>query len=220
MKTNKTADGITIYRLICFFILGGIAGNLLETGVFWIKEGHYVCRQGVLYLPFSTIYAFGAVIAILFLNRIRRKNPLLIIVISGVLGAFFETLSSIMQQKIFGTISWDYSTSPINFQGRTSLEMALLWGLSGFVLIRFIYPFGCRLLDQIPRKIGTGIAVCLFCLILGDLMLSGAALYRQKERRQHLEPANRFEEFLDQTYPDSYLCRIYTSMKVVGTRQD
>ena len=46
---------------------------------------------------------------------------------------------------LFGTVSWDYSGTPFNIDGRTNLMFALIWGTLGLIWIKEIYPAMSRM---------------------------------------------------------------------------
>ncbi len=125
------ASGLNVYKLIWIFTIGSVLGYLLETAWFFLQSGHYICRQGVVFGPISEIYGFGAVLLTLALYRIRNKNAIWIFLFSGILGASFEYFCSFFQEKLCGTISWDYSDQPFNLHGRTSLAFVVVWGFWG-----------------------------------------------------------------------------------------
>ena len=46
-----------------------------------------------------------------------------------------------------------------------------------------------------------------------DISISALAASRQQARRQNIPPQNNLDVFLDSTYPDEYLNRIYNNKK-------
>ena len=55
-----------------------------------------------------------------------------------LLGGITEYLCSYIQEKAFGTISWDYSYLLFNINGRTSLLHCTYWGIAGILYITYI----------------------------------------------------------------------------------
>ena len=64
------------------------------------------------------------------------------------MGGVTEYLCSFIQEKAFGTISWDYSHLLFNINGRTSLLHCTYWGIAGILYVTYIDP----LLEKIKQK--------------------------------------------------------------------
>ena len=95
-----------------YTIIGSILGFILETIVAFVQNGHYVTRQGLLFGPFIQVYGFGLVIYYLIVPHAKTNTQ--IFFTSFVLGGVVEyLLPHIIQEKYFGTVSWDYSNLPI-----------------------------------------------------------------------------------------------------------
>lgn len=100
-------------------------------------DGNFQVRVGLVYGPFIPVYGGGACFLTVVLYKLYKLNDTLIYVISAVVGASFEYFCSWFQETVFGTVSWDYSDTPLNFNGRTNLMYALIWGfwdLYGYAL--------------------------------------------------------------------------------------
>ena len=119
MNKDKIREELTI--LFWIFIIGSIAGFIFEITVVFFQKGYFELRQGLIYGPFIPVYGIGAMLYYVVLNKIKLKNKLQIFLITMLLGGLTEYLCSFTQEKLFGTISWDYSYLPFNINGRTSL---------------------------------------------------------------------------------------------------
>lgn len=197
---------------ICFtgfwlFLIGSIFGYVFEGTLELIKHGVWVSRPGLIYGPISQVYGIGFVVICAALYRI--KKPIHLFLIGTVLGGAIEYLLSLMQEYIFGTISWDYSNYFLNIYGRTSLFHALMWGLIAFLFMYFLYPILIHICKKLQTKLGYIITIILVILIGIDIFLSVAAAIRQDERKRKIPPSNSFEQFIDQHYPDERMNAIY-----------
>jgi len=209
------AYALSVYKLIWLFMIGSFAGYLLETGWYYMIRGHFVNRQGLVIGPLSPIYGVAAVGITILLYRIRHINALHIVFFAGLSGGIFEYVCSILQEKVLGTRSWDYTYTPFNINGRTCLKFMLIWGILGMIFIRNTYPFLSRYIEKIPEKLGKIFAILIVVFMLFDCTLSLGASLRQKERRDGIPATNVIESFLDSYYTDQKLSEIYTEIKIV-----
>lgn len=131
------------FVLIIFwvFIIGSMIGYGVETIVAIIQNGHFASRQGLLYGPLIPVYGVGLVAYYLVISKIKDKGNLKIFIITMVLGGIVEYLFSFFQEKLFGTVSWDYSNLWFNINVRTSLLHCLYWGTGGVLFVKYVYPF-------------------------------------------------------------------------------
>lgn len=200
-----------LMKIFWIFIIGSVIGYVLELIVGILQNGHYVSRQGLLFGPFIQVYGLGLVTYYLVISRTKNMNNVKIFILSMVLGGVIEYLFSYFQEKLFGTISWDYSNLPFNLNGRTSLLHCLYWGTGGVLFVKFILPYIDRL-DKFYKYKTYKLATALFVLfICFDITISGLAGARYLERRKNLEAKNDIDVFFDVYYPDSKLKEIYSN---------
>ena len=76
--------------------------------------------------PFAPVYGIGTLAFYLILPKFKKMWQ--VFLVSGVLGGVTEYLCSYFQEKLFGTISWDYSNQLLNFNGRTSILYCIVLG--------------------------------------------------------------------------------------------
>ena len=213
MKEKNVKKELTI--LFWVFIIGSIAGFIFEVTVVFFQKGHFELRQGLIYGPFIPVYGIGAMCYYIVLSKIKIKNKVQIFLITMILGGITEYLCSFIQEKAFGTISWDYSYLPFNINGRTSLLHCIYWGIGGVLYITYIEPLLNKMIDKTNMKAFDLITIILSIFIVFDISISWMAADRQTERKNNIEPENRLDIFLDKNYPDEYMNRIFNNKKDV-----
>lgn len=213
MKEKNVKKELTI--LFWVFIIGSIAGFIFEVTVVFFQKGHFELRQGLIYGPFIPVYGIGAMCYYIVLSKIKIKNKVQIFLITMILGGITEYLCSFIQEKAFGTISWDYSYLPFNINGRTSLLHCIYWGIGGVLYITYIEPFLNKIIDKTNMKVFDLITIILSIFIVFDISISWMAADRQTERKNNIEPQNQLDLFLDKNYPDEYMNRIFNNKKDV-----
>lgn len=214
MKEKNVKKELTI--LFWVFIIGSIAGFIFEVIVVFFQKGHFELRQGLIYGPFIPVYGIGAMCYYIVLSKIKIKNKVRIFLITMILGGITEYLCSFIQEKAFGTISWDYSYLPFNINGRTSLLHCVYWGIGGVLYITYIEPLLNKMIDKTNMKAFDLITIILSIFIIFDISISWMAADRQTERKNNIEPENRLDIFLDKNYPDEYMNRIFNNKKDVS----
>ena len=71
-KKTLTINGISIWRILAYFIIYSVAGYIIETVYGMITKGVWESRQSFLYGPFCGIYGLGAVVMII---QVRLPAP-------------------------------------------------------------------------------------------------------------------------------------------------
>lgn len=211
------AFGLNFNKLFWLFVIGSFFGTLIETVWAFVEWGHFEFRVGLVYGPFIPIYGGGAVIITLCLYKLYKAKDIIIYIASAFIGAGFEYFCSYFQEMIFGTVSWDYSDTPFNIDGRTNLMFALIWGFLGLLWVRYLYPSCSKLIEKIPKKIGNLVTIALVIFMAFDGFMTCAALQREDERSKGIPATNVFAEYLDEHLDDDYLQMIFPHMTNVET---
>lgn len=213
--SKSFASGINFYKLTWIFLIGSIVGYLVEMIWCFSQKGYFESRQGVIYGPFSPIYGYGGILLTLFLYKMRNKNGALLFAISAALGAVFEYVCSLVQEVLLGTISWDYSKSPLNFGGRTNLKYAVFWGVLGLIFIKFAFPLLNSFIEKVPNEFGIWATKIFVVFMVLNIVISAFAIKRQTDRKLGVPATNSIAVFLDEHYPDDFLKVIFPNMKMV-----
>lgn len=209
-KKNLAKELIIIFWI---FIIGSILGYIFEMTIVLFQKGHFESRQGLIYGPLTPVYGIGGVIYYLILSNIKTKNKVTIFFITMILGGVTEYICSLVQEKMFGTISWDYSYLPFNLNGRTSLLHCTYWGIAGVLYSIYIEP----LIEKIKEKTDTAslktVTIALSIFIVFDTYISIVALDRKIERENEIVPEGRHDAILDKYYPDEFIDMIFANMR-------
>ena len=206
------AEGINSYKLIWIFAIGCFLGYVVEMIWCYIKNGYFESRKGLVYGMFSPVYGLGAVILTIILIPVSYKSTIELFFISFVIGTVFEYICSYVQEKVFGTISWDYSDTPLNIGGRTNAIYGVFWGVLGVVFVSNVYPTFSRGIEAIPNNIGVPLTYLVAAFFILNVMISALAVWRREKRKKGFVATNILLKFLDKHYTDERLSEIYANM--------
>ncbi len=211
VEKKKVLEELII--LFWLFILGSVIGYIYEMIVVLVQKGYFESRQGLIYGPFTPVYGIGMIVYYLILNVIKTENKVKIFLITMLLGGITEYVCSFVQEKAFGTISWDYSYLRFNLNGRTSLLHCTYWGIAGILYEILIMPQIQNWRQFVGNKILKVMTSFVVVFMIFNITISCVAAERQTRRRKNIQPENKFDMFLDEHYPDEYMNRIFANKK-------
>lgn len=198
-------------KLFWIFVIGSIFGFLAEMMYALVYTRTIEIRQGLIYGPFIQIYGIGAMAYYILISYVKEPKKAFF---SGMLmGGALEYFCSFFQEIFFGTISWDYSNLFMNLNGRTSLLYCVYWGMIAVIFLKIVYPMLNKIEPLIYKKGVKIVTVFLMIFMTFDIVISCMAGNRQKERHRNIPPSGMVDEFLDKTYPDELLDKIYNNKK-------
>ncbi len=201
------ARGICFKKIFLLFMIGCLIGCFMEMINHFLHYGNVVSRSGLIYGPLNPVYGFGIILFVLCLSKVEK--PVHIFILGMFLGGGFEYLCSLFQEKVFGTVSWDYSHQMFNIGGRTSLKYMIIWGFMALLVMKVIYPFLSNLIERVPVNFGNVLTMFLTLFMIFNVCISVMACLRQSERSLGLKASNGMEVFLDKHYPDERLNEIF-----------
>ncbi|MBO5479054.1 MAG: putative ABC transporter permease [Clostridia bacterium] len=178
-KKKFTIAGISIWRLLAYFIIYSVVGFIIETLFGFVTKGVIESRKSFLYGPFCAIYGVGAVIMIPLLQRFKKNNYTLFF--GGfVIGSIVEYVISLIGEMIFHIKWWDYSEMAFNIQGRICIAFSFFWGILAIYLMSHFNPKIDKLIDKIKEKISPKVlkTVCIILILFMfiDFLITSFAL--------------------------------------------
>ena len=223
---DETGEGyikLNYFNLFWVFFVCSVLGLILEE--VWhmvvVDPGVYQDRAGMLFGPFSPIYGFGAVLMTMALNRFYKKNPLIIFLVSALIGGAFEVFVGWFMQTSFGVVSWSYShirlfgmPDPIAVLtgGRTCTPFACMWGLGGLIWIKVLLPRLLKPINMIPWKRRYSATVILTAVMLIDGVMTLQSLDYWYQRVNGTVRNIPVAQFYDKHFDNEYMENRFQSM--------
>ncbi len=160
-----------LVTLFCWFIIYSYIGWLYESIYCSLDAGRFVNR-GFLYGPFCPIYGSCIVFMILLFSE-RCKSVRSLFLSCALFASALEYVVSLSMEHLFGRRWWDYSNRLLNINGRICIGAALVFGVSGVLVIRYLHPNLVNYMHQNFREstVKKG-AQLMLTVFLFDLMVS------------------------------------------------
>ena len=198
-----------IIKIFWIFVIGSIFGFFGEMMYAFVYTRALEIRKGLIYGPFIQIYGVGAIAYYILISKV--KEPKEAFGYGMIMGGVLEYLCSFLQEIFFGTVSWDYSKLFMNLNGRTSLLYCVYWGIIAVIFLKLIYPWFEKMEPLIYKKSIRIFTVYFSAFMIFDIVISCMAADRQEKRHKNISAQNSIDVFLDKTYPDELLDKIYAN---------
>lgn len=157
------------YELLWLFFIYSFGGWILETVYATIKQRVFVNR-GLINGPVCIIYGFAAV----FLTvALRELDGIWLFIGVTIDATVIEWVSGHLIEMAFHERWWDYSDERFNLDGYICLKNSLLWGILGFVAVKWGNFFAAGLYNLLPDVLGK----LAIWVLLGILFIDNLASY-------------------------------------------
>ena len=156
LNNEQHFDKSTMLGIIALIIvIAGVFGFLYEVVFYYFNSGMTeIYWRGGNFLPWINIYAIGAVL-ICFLTYKKRKNPLLVFLVSVIATGILEYVGGAFMEHVMHVKCWDYSTEILSFgniDGYVCIRSVLVFGISSLLLMYLIVPFCFYLANRMDKK--------------------------------------------------------------------
>ena len=168
-----------ISKYFVWFIIFGFLGWLWETFFCSVTRKRWE-KRGFLIGPICPIYGVACTFGFVLLDIIDTFNlpPLnwwQVLLISFFVSAILEYSTSVILEKLFHALWWDYSNVPLNLNGRVCLPASCGFAIAGLLLF-YVHPLFSYLDAAIPSIVFEVLALVMCALITVDLTLTVSAL--------------------------------------------
>ena len=177
-EKQRRRQALRYANLFWLFLAGNVLGVLLE-GVWSIGVlGHWETHVTMLWGPFNIVYGIGAVFMYIAAVRLEKKSPVINFLVLAAVGSTVEYLVAVFQERVFHSVSWDYSNHPFDLNGKISLPITLMWGALGVLFAKLMLPVLKKVLPLLNRNWLNVACAVLSVLIALDMLASLILLYR------------------------------------------
>ena len=216
-KEHIKICGISIWRILAYFVVYSVAGFIIETIFGILTKGVLESRKSFLYGPFCSIYGLGAVLMILPLQKYKKNNYTLFFA-GFFIGSIIEYMVSLIGELIFHIKWWDYSDQMFNINGRICVLFSLFWGLLAIYLMSDINPRIDKFIDFVKSKIPANymktIIIVSIVFLSFDLGITAYALQMFSVRIIHENNLNvSNKQLMDNLYEKVYIISVYSRHK-------
>ena len=151
------------------FIIYSFLGWLMEVLLVSFQQRKITAR-GFLIGPWCPIYGFGALFVTLLLKK-YYEDPIVLFIMSFLLGTILEYITSYLMEKIFKARWWDYTNHKFHINGRVSLTTSLGFGLLGVILVYVFNPFFLKIISNIPNILFNTIMIIILLIFISDVII-------------------------------------------------
>lgn len=206
------SKGIENYKYFYAFLFGGILGTVYEDFLILFMKNVWRLHSGVLWLPFNPLYGFGCMAFVWVLSKFDKWYHKL--TYGALLGGAVEYYASMFQEIFTHAVSWNYADKITNIDGRTTVIYALGWGIMGYTIYTYVWPYALKLLRCIPYYIGHIYTKIFKIFIIVVMIISYLALFRIGLKAQGIEPITIIGTLLDKYLPYEYVKLFFFNMKM------
>lgn len=205
-------------KLLLLFVIGSVVGLGIEVAFHAAVFGGYESRAGLVWGPFSPLYGFGAVALTVLLNQLSSYPPVVIFLISMVVGSVIEFACSWWMEICFGAIAWDYSGTFGSIQGRVNFVFACIWGTLGLAWAKLAMPVIKRGFERIDwdSALVHACSIVLTVFLAINIVTTLLALDRESSRVNNVPASTPIDHLLDQHFPSSWMQQHFENMSIYG----
>lgn len=202
------------YQIVIIFVVGCMAGLLLEEIWMLITAGLTESRVGLIWGPFSPLYGSGAVLLTVICYQLHKHqaNNLVIFLVSVMVGGSLEQLTGWGMQELFHSQSWTYAELPDAITQWVAWRFLGFWGLLGLVWCRVIMPRALYRIGEPTSKRQAIFVTLLTVYLVADIGMTVACLARKTNRDMGIPAHNAFEEWVDAHYNDQFVSDRFQNM--------
>lgn len=204
--------------LFWVFTITSVIGFFLEGMWHTMRKGYWEDHTATIWGPFCLIYGFAAVVLYLVAYMMKTKNVVVLFLVSAFAGSGVELVTAEMQELCFGTYSWNYSGHAVNFAGKLSLQMSVIWGILGLVFMKYMFPHITKMLSHMREGKWHVLCIMLSIFMVINMAATCAVVYRWTRRVRGEAASNAVERFVDKKWNNETMESVFPNMKFVEER--
>lgn len=176
----------SLYEILWLFLWYSFIGWILETVFATIKHKTFI-NKGLINGPFCTIYGISAVLIYIGLNEL---NGIWLFLFAMIIATVIEWAAGHLIERMYHEKWWDYSKIKWNLDGYICLPMSVLWGVLGFISVKWVNDFFAGFYNIVPSLAGKLIIWILLALLILDAVASYILMRGKSKRKDKWEETN------------------------------
>ena len=171
------------YELLWLFFVYSFLGWIGETVYATIRQKKFANR-GLINGPLCIIYGVGAVVISVTINEL---NGIWLFIFSMIYLTVIEWIAGHLIEKVYKERWWDYRERKWNLDGYICLFSSVLWGILGFLVIKFGNGLALLVFKLCPSFIIELIIWIFAAVLVVDILASYMLVTGRKGRFDKLE---------------------------------
>lgn len=214
--SSKAEKTITYSKVFWLFLVGSVAGVIIEGLFCLISKGHWETHVVSVLAPYNILYGLGMVMFYIGAVKLQSKPLAVRIVIMTAFATALELLCGLLLRYGLGMRAWDYSHSFLNYKGIICLGFSAVWGVAAFVIAKAA-PHIEALLKHCTGKPWKAACMVLSLVIAIDLCMTGASILRWSERHYGIPAQTEIQKELDAEAPDDQMQKRFVEWSFLDT---
>lgn len=170
----------TGYEQIWMFFIYSFLGWCLEV-IYAAAGRRKFVNRGFLNGILCPVYGFSMVFMLVFMDSLKGKWFYLFLGCM-IVGTVTELMTGLALEKIFHLRLWNYSERKFQAGGYICLTASLVWGMLGWLVVKFINPFFLVVIRKVPGIPGMILMFISLMILAADTVTTTAALLKIKNQ--------------------------------------
>lgn len=203
-QTGEWAVYITYDKLFWLFLIGSVAGVVIE-GVFTlVTKGHWESHVVSVFGAFNILYGFGGVLFYVGAVKLSDRPLYLRVLVMTFAATILELLSGLLLRYGLGMRAWNYEHNFLNYKGLICLSFSGMWGIAAFIVCK-ISPYIDKILGMMRGKYWHVMCVALSVFMIIDMSMTAISFVRWSGRHYGIAAGSDFMRQIDIDAPDEWM---------------
>lgn len=208
-ENKNLSHDLNYPNMFWLFMIANVVGVVLE-GIWTLyKFGRWETHVVTIWGPFCLIYGAGAVMFYVGCVIVQKKHPVVQFILFGLIADVVEYICAWILEDGLYMKAWTYHKHFMNLQGRISLQMTIIWGIIGMVYFHCLVPKLGNFFKKLRGKFWSIGCILLTVFMIVNMSATVVCLERWSNRHKGIAAANPIEEFLDRSYDDARMKKIF-----------
>lgn len=203
-QTKGQAAYINYDKLFWLFLIGSIAGVIIE-GVFTlVTKGHWESHVVSVFGTFNILYGFGGVLFYIGAVKLSSKPLYFRVLVMTFAATLLELLSGLLLRYGLGMRAWNYEHNFLNYKGLICLSFSTMWGIAAFIICK-LSPYIDRTLSKMHGRYWHAMCVILTVFMIIDMSMTAISFVRWSGRHYGIAAGSNFMKQIDMETPDDWM---------------